>query len=322
MSVHSNSVTVHLRHRLLVNIVMDYIEGHYNRKLSLQEISAIISYSPFHFHRLFKGVTGEKLNDYIRRIRLEKALMRIINMQEQSLSEIAIDCGFSSLSDFSRAFKHYYGRNASEVRTHLLNNDDRKICEIDRKISESYFDTKYYNQISPDGSSRIEAERTLKVTVKQLPSYRVVYERCIGRQDPFSDQERIRKAFENVSTWTKSKSNDIFQSMYIGIPHYHPILEDMLKWRYDACRTVPMNLDVEAGINSRQLAGGTYAVIQVEKEKQSNMFDAVMAIWWLNWLPDNGFILDDSRPLLELYPVSDIRHAVYMDCCIPIIPQR
>ncbi|MBD3917546.1 AraC family transcriptional regulator [Paenibacillus sp. PR3] len=318
MSVHS--VVVNERHHLLINIVMDYIEEHCSRKLSLQETSAIISYSPYHFHRLFKGVTGEKPNDYIKRIRLEKALMKIINVQELTLSEIAIDCGFSSLGDFSRAFKNYYGRNASEVRTLLLSNHDRKICEIDRKISESYFDTKYYNQISPDGSSRIEANRTLKVTIKQLPSYRVVYERCIGRQDPFSDQERILKAFENVSTWTKSNSNAIYQSMYIGIPNYHPILGDMLKWSYDACRTVPMNLDVEAGINSRQLAGGTYAVIQVEK--QSNMLDAIMTIVWSKWLPDNGCVLDDSRPFLELYPVSDIGHAVYMDCCIPIIPRR
>lgn len=318
MNLHA--VVVHERHHLLINIVMDYIEEHYSRKLSLQETSAVISYSPFHFHRLFKGVTGENPNDYIRRIRLEKALLKMINNQEQTLSEVAIDCGFSSLGDFSRAFKNYYRRNASEVRALLLNNDNRKICEIDSKISESYFDTKYYNQISPDGSSRIEAARTLKVTVKQLPSYRVVYERCIGGQAPFSDQERIHKAFENVASWTRSKSNAIYQSMYIGIPHYHPILGDMLKWRYDACRTVPMNLDVEAGINTRQLAGGTYAVIQIEK--QSNMLDAILNMVWLNWLPENGFIFDDSRPLLELYPVSSIGHAVYMDCCIPIIPRR
>jgi AraC-like DNA-binding protein len=181
-------VVVQERHRLLVFNVMDYIEEHLNEKLTLHKVAELVSYSPFHFHRLFKGVTGENLNDYVKRTRLERALTKIL-FHDQSLSEIAIDCGFSSIGDFSRSFKSFFGRNASEFREQS-NCQNRKICEMDRKITERYFDTKYYNIINPDGTTRIEAKRSLKVTVKQLPSYSVIYDRCIGRQDSFSDQER------------------------------------------------------------------------------------------------------------------------------------
>ncbi|QYR22334.1 AraC family transcriptional regulator [Paenibacillus sp. sptzw28] len=309
-------VTVQERHRLLVFNVMDYIEEHLNEKLTLHKVAELVSYSPFHFHRLFKAVTSENLNDYVKRTRLERALTKIILFHDQSLSEIAIDCGFSSIGDFSRSFKSYFGRNASEFREQG-NRQNRKICEIDRKITERYFDTKYYNSINPDGTTRIEAKRSLKVTVKQLPSYSVIYDRCIGRPDPFSDQERIRQAFERVSTWAKLKPNVIYQSMNIGIPYYFPLLGEQVHWRYDACRTIPANLDGDLGMGSRRIAGGTYGVIQLEKHP--NLYDSIMDILFYEWLPESGFVFDDSRPLLELFPVSDVGHAVYVDCCIPII---
>ncbi|WP_164821453.1 helix-turn-helix domain-containing protein [Paenibacillus koleovorans] len=311
----SQHIVVQERHRLLVYYAMDYIEEHLNEKLTLQKVAELVSYSPFHFHRLFKAVTGENLNDYVKRTRLERSLTKIILHHGQSLSEIAVDCGFSSIGDFSRSFKSYFGRNASEFREGNLQN--RKICEIDRKITERYFDTNYYNNSNPDGTVRIEVKRSLKVFVKQLPSYSVIYDRCIGRTDSFSDQERIRQAFERVSIWAKLNPNAIYQSMNIGIPYHFPLRGDQVHWRYDACRTIPANLDDTLGMGSRQLAGGTYGVIQLEKHP--NLFDFIMDIFFYEWLPESGFVFDDNRTLLELFSVSDVRNAVYVDCCIPII---
>lgn len=308
-------VVVQERHRRLVFYVMDYIEEHLNKKLTLHKAAELVSYSPYHFHRLFKAVTGENLNDYVKRIRLERTLPKIL-FHDQSLSEIAIDCGFSSIGDFSRAFKKYFGKNASEFREQG-NRQNRKICEMDRKITERYFDTKYYNDIHPDGTTRIEAKRSLKVTVKQLPSYSVIDDRCLERQEAFSDQERIRRAFERVSMLAKLKSNAIYQSINIGIPYHFPLLGDRVRWRYDACRTIPANLDGGPGMGSRRLAGGMYGVIQLEK--YSNHYDCILDHFLFEWLPENGFVLDDRRPLLELFPVSDVGHAAYVDCCIPIM---
>ncbi|OBR65027.1 hypothetical protein A7K91_05535 [Paenibacillus oryzae] len=318
-------VTIQDRHRFLVYQSMDYIEEHLNEKLSLQMMAEQAAYSPFHFHRLFKAVTGEKLNDYVKRTRLERALLKTILFHDQSLSEIAIDCGFSSIGDFSRSFKGYFGKNASWFREQSYDNN-RKICEVDRKIAERYFDTTYYNRISPDGTTRVEAKRALKVTVKQLPSYHVIYDRCIGGSDFYFDQERnqesIRQAFVKVLSLSRLKSNAVYQAMNIGIPSPYPfpLLGDQGRCRrYDACVTIPANADVngDEAIGSRRLAGGLYGVIQIDK--QASLYPFILEFFLYEWLPASGFVLDDSRPVLELFPVSDVGHAIYIDCCIPII---
>ncbi|RTZ50494.1 AraC family transcriptional regulator [Chryseobacterium arthrosphaerae] len=44
---------------------IQYIDSHLDADLSLEKIAEISAYSPFHFHRIFKLVTGETLQNYI-----------------------------------------------------------------------------------------------------------------------------------------------------------------------------------------------------------------------------------------------------------------
>jgi hypothetical protein len=59
--------------------------------------------SEYHFHRVFDAMTGETLNDFTNRQRLEKAA-RLLTTTRQSATEIALECGFSSSATFSRSF--------------------------------------------------------------------------------------------------------------------------------------------------------------------------------------------------------------------------
>jgi AraC family transcriptional regulator len=52
---------------------MNFIETHLEENPSLEEIARAASFSKFHFHRIFKGVTGESVGEFTRRLRLEKA---------------------------------------------------------------------------------------------------------------------------------------------------------------------------------------------------------------------------------------------------------
>ena len=56
-----------------INLALNYIDDNLDTELSLESISKIAYYSPFHFHRIFKAVIGEPLNAYITRRRIEKA---------------------------------------------------------------------------------------------------------------------------------------------------------------------------------------------------------------------------------------------------------
>ena len=51
-----------------INRVVDYIEANLDEKHSLEELSRVAYFSPFHFHRIFKALTGETINNYLKRI--------------------------------------------------------------------------------------------------------------------------------------------------------------------------------------------------------------------------------------------------------------
>jgi AraC family transcriptional regulator len=64
--------------------------------------------SPYHFHRVFQVLVGETLAEFVKRLRLERALVVMARAPRSSLTTIALTCGFSSSSDFSRRFKQRY----------------------------------------------------------------------------------------------------------------------------------------------------------------------------------------------------------------------
>jgi AraC family transcriptional regulator len=56
-----------------VNRVLDYLDNNYSQETGLESLASIANFSPYHFHRIFKGIVGESLYKYIQRIRIEKA---------------------------------------------------------------------------------------------------------------------------------------------------------------------------------------------------------------------------------------------------------
>jgi AraC family transcriptional regulator len=62
-----------------INRVMDYVEKNYNKALILDGLADIAGFSRFHFHRIFSAMAGEPLNQFVIRIRVEKAAAMLIN---------------------------------------------------------------------------------------------------------------------------------------------------------------------------------------------------------------------------------------------------
>ena len=88
----------------------------YDRKLMVEDLAGIAFLSVSHFKKIFKLSTGENVSDYINRIRLEKARFMLLENDSASVTEIALDTGFSSSATFARAFKNYFGISASDFR--------------------------------------------------------------------------------------------------------------------------------------------------------------------------------------------------------------
>src|SRR5215813_14148344 len=77
-----------------IDRVIDHLRANLDRQLKLEELARVACFSEFHFHRIFGAVAGETLNNFTNRLRLEKAA-RLLRYSDQSLTDIALDCGFS-----------------------------------------------------------------------------------------------------------------------------------------------------------------------------------------------------------------------------------
>lgn len=84
-------------------------------QIALEVLAGSCGYSPYHFSRRFREITGMRFREYLRMRRLAFALKRVRDSRD-SLLDIALDHGFSSHAAFSRAFRAAYGVTPSEYR--------------------------------------------------------------------------------------------------------------------------------------------------------------------------------------------------------------
>lgn len=85
-----------------------YVEKNYNRNIALAEVAQISSISIYNFCRTFKTATEYTFVEYLNHVRLREAEKMLLTTT-QSISDIAYDIGFSSVSYFNRVFKKKYG---------------------------------------------------------------------------------------------------------------------------------------------------------------------------------------------------------------------
>ena len=125
-----------------MNRVIDYIEQHLDEALSLDRLARVANFSKFHFHRIFRALMGETLGQFIKRLRVEKAAIQLTGNPKKSITEIAIDCGFSSSATFARAFKELLGVSATTWRERGYPKSkngqaSRKDGQTNRKVGKS-----------------------------------------------------------------------------------------------------------------------------------------------------------------------------------------
>jgi len=191
-----------------VNRVIDYIEANISSDLSLKELADVAHFSPFHFHRIFRGMVGETLNDFIQRIRVEKAATKLVLNPKKSITDIAFECGFSSSSAFARSFRETYDMSASDWRSggHLQHGKNSQAKSKDRQsvsnLGKDSAVSLYYNQDTNNQLWRVKMrnrEIQTNVEVKDMPELHVAYIRHIG---PYKgDQELFGRLFNKLMSW-------------------------------------------------------------------------------------------------------------------------
>lgn len=98
------------------NTVFNYLDEHFTENLTLEQVADVAGFSKFHFSRLFKQCSGYNFYDFLCYKRIKSAEI-LLAKTGTSITEVALQSGFSSLSTFNRTYKRITGCTPSEYRS-------------------------------------------------------------------------------------------------------------------------------------------------------------------------------------------------------------
>ena len=96
------------RKREVMLRLLDWIDKNYVERISISQLAEIAEAEEKYLCRFFKEYTGNSPIDYINRLRVERACLRMAK-GEASVTEAALDSGFNDVSYFCKTFKKYKG---------------------------------------------------------------------------------------------------------------------------------------------------------------------------------------------------------------------
>ena len=88
--------------------VLEYIGENYKNEITLNDMADLVGLSPAYFSKYFKNITGTSFTHYLNGIRLDYAVKDML-ARNSSVTEAALQSGYTDMSYFSREFKKETG---------------------------------------------------------------------------------------------------------------------------------------------------------------------------------------------------------------------
>lgn len=98
-----------------LSLITAYIKENYASGITLEELARFFGYSPYHLSRMFQKYAGVNFKSYLQNICLENAYKELANT-DHTISEIALNHGFSNSRALAKVFQKKYGILPSEYR--------------------------------------------------------------------------------------------------------------------------------------------------------------------------------------------------------------
>jgi len=262
--------------------VLIHIQTNLDGDLSLDDLANIAHFSPFHFHRIFRGLVGESVKEHVRRLRLERAALWLLS-SDMPVTRIAFDSGYETHESFTRAFAARFGESPSEYRS------KQRALRYQEAPGEVHF--------VPEG--RLEGFRVAsndnvsgRVRIEHLGPLRVAFVRHIG---PYPE---VGAAWQKLMAWAGRKGLMRPDMTMLGLSYDDPEVTPADKLRYDAAIVVDENVQPEGEIGVQTVAAGDFATIthHGRYEKLSETY----ALLFGRWVPEHRRELVGG-PSLEFY---------------------
>ena len=271
--MHRISAQRHKIHR-----VVNYVTENIAQQLDLNVLADVACLSKFHFSRVFLDHCSETPHEYLSRIRLELAARSLNYIEDKSITDIALDCGFSNPQNFSRSFRLRFGTSPRSFRNNRLINP--------RKFAHC----------SGPGSDLLN---DLDVQIITRPDCRVAYIRHYG---PYGKNDsRIPAKYSALQAWARRIGiwNDTLA--LIGLCPDNPILTPPDRCRYDICIPVESGVMEDDIVSIQTIPGGSYARLRISCQS-----DEILGYWNLlttHCIEENS-ITHALTHSYECYPVT------------------
>ena len=262
-------------HQAQINQALFYIQEHLDELPTLEELAAVASFSPFHFHRLFRAFTGESVSRYVRRIRLERAIHRL-RFTTTDVTTIALDAGYETPSAFNKAFKKAYGVTPTQFRETAVLNIQKSNVQNKKQIVAN-----------------------LKPKIETIPEQKVLFVRKTGAYAHSSTA-----AWQLLMSFMYSKRLMRKETRFLGVSYDSPDITDEDKLRYDACVTIDKDVQPQGDVRQQTIGGGRYAIF-LHRGPYENFDETFNAIYG-DWLPRHDKHLRET-PVFEEYLNRDPR---------------
>jgi AraC family transcriptional regulator len=270
--------------RVVAAIVSDPLAPH-----GLDELAALAHFSPFHFHRIYRGVTGETVAATVRRLRLARAA-QLLAAGDESVTQVAMAVGYDSPQTFSRAFREFAGTAPRAFQ------QQRGFAGL--------------GLVTEPPVARERGPRALAVQLVERAPQRV---QALQHRGPASTiPHTYWRLMQIAGTWpargclgvARGDGEDGSASPDEGFVYHAAVVLDGAP--PEETELVPM-----------ELAGGRYA--QHTLTGPYTQINAAISALYAAWLPQSGFEPDD-RPVLEVYhaPFDAPPHLLRTDLLIPI----
>lgn len=99
----------------MVKELLTYISHHLDEEITLEKLSKLTGYSPFHLHRKIKETLGEPIGDFIRRQRIDTSA-QLLALTDIPVADIKYLVGYTNNSGFSKAFRQVTGTSPKLFR--------------------------------------------------------------------------------------------------------------------------------------------------------------------------------------------------------------
>lgn len=219
-----------------INDVLYEIHRDIAADLPAAHLARVAAFSEQHFHRVFAAHMGESVHRYIARIRMEQAANQLMFDHSSKVVDIALKCGYKSLSSFTRTFKSRMGMSPGEWRKHHAISAEPDFMQVP-EISAGY--------------RRIATSPLAAPTIIETQPKRVAYMRHLGYN------RNIQKTWQTLVLW--AYEHQIEEKNQFALLHSNPALVPLDECRYVACIATDKPLLKRCKVNSLVIPGGLHA---------------------------------------------------------------